>query len=90
MSKLRRQYTIDDHLIRYSKALKHLYDLDAFDELKTYTVKHNLYKEALSLYRYQPARLQGIMRLYADHLNREFKYKEAGLGISHPTPVPVF
>jgi elongator complex protein 1 len=82
MSKLRRQYTIDDHLGRYSKALKHLYELDAFDELKAYTVKHELYKEALNLHRYQPVRLQETMRLYAKYLNNESRYKEAGLGIS--------
>lgn len=89
MPSLRRHHTIDAHLKRYSKALQHLYDLDVFDELKAYTIKHNLYKEALKLYRYQPARLQEIMRLYADHLNSESKYKEAGLGISQPPLRPL-
>jgi len=84
MSILRRQHTIDDYLGAYTKALLHLHNLDAFDELKAYTIKHKLYKEALELYRYQTARLNEIMRLYADHLNSEFKYKEAGIGIGAP------
>lgn len=81
MTELRRQYTIDNHLGRHRKALEHLYQLDGFEELKAYTIKHELYKEALNLYRYHAARLQEIMGLYADHLNNNFKYKEAGLGI---------
>ena len=88
MTDLRRQYTIDDHLGRRTRALRHLYELDTFDELKVYTIKHSLYKEALNLYRYQPARLHDIMRLYADHLNNESQFKEAGLGISHPPGFP--
>lgn len=80
MPVLRRQYTIDDYLGRYSKALARLFELDAFDEVKPYTVKHKLYKEALDLSRYQNLRLKEIMASYADYLNSELKYKEAGLG----------
>ncbi|KAI9873813.1 MAG: hypothetical protein M1830_010585 [Pleopsidium flavum] len=83
MSILRRQYTIDDHLGRHTRALQHLHDLDAFDELKAYTIKHKLYKHALGLCRYQEARLNEIMRLYADNLNSESKYKEAGLAYEY-------
>lgn len=78
---LRRQYAIDDHLGRYHKALKHLCDLSAFDKVKTYTVKHGLYPEALDFYRYQEDQLKEIMRLYADYLQQDGKFKEAGIGM---------
>lgn len=80
MPLLRRQYSIDNHLGRHKKALKHLFDLDAFDEVKTYTVKHDLYQEALELYRYREDNLREIMRLYADHLHQTSKFREAGIG----------
>jgi len=80
MSLLRRQYSLDNHLGRYKKALKHLFDLDAFDEVKTYTIKHDLYQEALELYRYREEKLHEIMRLYADHLRQTSKFREAGIG----------
>ena len=53
MSDLRRRYSIDDHLGRYSKALHHLCELDAFDDVKSYVLKHVLYTWALAFYRYQ-------------------------------------
>ena len=83
MSVLRRQYSIDNHLGRYSKAIRHLYDLDAFSEVEDYTVKHDLYSEALEMYAYQKERLAMIMRLYADHLQKNAKYKEAGIAYEY-------
>ena len=79
MSVLRRQYSIDNHLGRYSKAIRHLYGLDAFAEVEEYTVKHDLYSEALKMFAYQKERLAVIMRLHADHLQKKAKYKEAGI-----------
>ncbi len=86
MSPLRRQYSIDNHLSRYKKALKHLCDLDAFDEVKAYTVKHELYQDALEWYRYREDNLRAIMRLYADHLHRISQFREAGIG--KPSSLP--
>ena len=83
MSVLRRQYTIDDHLGRFGKALRHLCDLGALDEVKIYTTKHNLYPEALDVYRYQEDKLSEIMRLYADFLQRNGKFKEAGIAYEY-------
>lgn len=80
MTPLRRQYFIDNHLGRFGKALKHLHDLKVFEEVKNYVPKHNLYEEALELYRYQADRLAEIMRLYADHLHQSSNFKEAGIG----------
>lgn len=80
MESLRRQFTIDDNLGRRSKALSHLYEMDAFDELKTYAEKHELYSDAIALHKYQQERLKGIMKLYADYLNSRNRFKEAGIG----------
>ena len=83
MSVLRRQYSIDNHLGRFKKALKHLCDLGAFDEIKDYTVKHGLYPEALDFYRYQEDKLREIMRLYADFLLQNGQFKEAGVAYEY-------
>lgn len=83
MSVLRRKYSIDDHLGRFKKALKHLCDLGAFDEVKGYTMKHGLYPEALNFYRYQEDKLREIMRLYADFLLQNGKFKEAGVAYEY-------
>lgn len=82
MALLRRQYSIDNHLGRYRKALTHLYEMNAFDEVKLYTEKHCLFAEALDLYRYHENFLVEIMRLYADYLHKIAKFKEAGIGTS--------
>ena len=80
---LRRKYCIDNHLGRFQKALKHLIEMDAFDEVKAYTAKHDLYQDSLDFYRYQEAKLHDITRLYADHLLQKSEYKSAGIGSLH-------
>ena len=60
--------------------MRHLHDLKAFDEVKTYVLKHGLYVEALELYRYQGDQLVEIMRLYANHLQQSSQFREAGIG----------
>lgn len=82
MTLLRRNFSIDNHLGRYRKALNHLYEMNALDEVKLYTEKHSLFAEALDLYRYREEFLIEIMRMYADHLNHISKFKEAGIGKS--------
>ena len=81
MPVLRRQYSIDNHLRRFPKALKHLCELSAFDEVKSYAVKHSLYSEALKFYRYQEEKLKETMRLYADYLQTNGNFKDAGIGL---------
>lgn len=82
MPTLRRRYTIDNHLGRFEKALQHLYELGVFDELTVHIQKHSLYVQALDLYRYQEENLKVILRLYAGHLQRDSKHKEAGIGMA--------
>jgi len=83
MPPLRMQYSIDDQLGRHRKALHHLCELHAFDEVKLYITKHHLYSEALEYYRYQEQKLQSIMRLYADYLQHEGRFREAGIGYEY-------
>lgn len=79
MTELRRRFSIDDHLSRHVKALSHLYALDAFSELQTYTQKHSLYQAALSLYRYNLSQHATITSLYAQHLESKSSFKESAL-----------
>ncbi len=79
MPVLRRQYAIDDHLGRFQKALRHLCDLNAFDEVKSYAVKHSLYEKALEFYRYQEDKFNEIIRLYGDYLQADGKFRDAGI-----------
>ncbi|KAF2262254.1 elongator complex protein 1 [Lojkania enalia] len=76
---LRRQFKIDDQLGRRVKALTHLRDLEAFDEVQSYVLQHSLYQEALKLYQYDNARLDAITKLYADHLSAQSRHKEAAI-----------
>jgi elongator complex protein 1 len=79
MSSLKRKFTIDNDLKRHEKALKHLYELNDFDELTSYTQKHELFSFALELYKYQKERLDVLMRLHAEHLNERRSFKKAGI-----------
>ncbi|KAF2809632.1 IkappaB kinase complex, IKAP component [Mytilinidion resinicola] len=77
LSILRRKFQIDNQLARYGKALGHLYDLQAFEELNAYVEKHCLYTVALELFKYQPGHYNEIMGLYADYLNNNNQYELA-------------
>ncbi|MBE3044026.1 hypothetical protein IMZ48_15940, partial [Candidatus Bathyarchaeota archaeon] len=79
MPELRRRFTIDDHLGRREKALLHLKELNAFDELQNYVVKHSLYQKALAAYRYDQERHAALMDLNAQHLESRSQFREAGL-----------
>ncbi|KAB2574301.1 Cytochrome c oxidase subunit VIIc [Lasiodiplodia theobromae] len=83
MEQLRRQFTIDDNLGRRVKAIGHLYELDAFDELKAYAEKHELYSDAIALHKYKPDRLKEIMKLYARYLDSRNRFKEAGIAFEY-------
>jgi elongator complex protein 1 len=80
LPELRRQFEIDNHLSRFTKALKNLYTLNAHEEIRAYVVKHVLYKEALELYKYQNEQQREITELYADYLQDQSKYKDAAIG----------
>ena len=79
MPELRRRFTIDDHLGRREKALMHLKELNSFDELQKYMVKHSLYQTGLAAYRYDNERHAVLMDSYAEHLESKSDFREAGL-----------
>lgn len=79
LPQLRQRFKIDDDLSRHAKALQHLYNLKAIEELQTYTKKHELYSDALELYRYDETTQASIMRLYADFLVSRNQPKEAAI-----------
>ncbi|KAI9887623.1 MAG: hypothetical protein M1823_000607 [Watsoniomyces obsoletus] len=79
MSTARRMYTIDNHLGRYKKALQHLHDMNVFDEFKAYMLRHQLFKAALEMYRHESERFNQIMTLYAEHLDQNSQFKDAGI-----------
>ncbi|KAK9365136.1 IKI3 family-domain-containing protein [Lipomyces kononenkoae] len=83
---LRRRFLLDSHLGRYDKALVHLCDLkydedgnDVFNEVEMFVVKHNLYKNAMQIYKYEPIKQYAILKLFANHLKANNEFKEAGL-----------
>ncbi|EAT87638.2 hypothetical protein SNOG_05247 [Parastagonospora nodorum SN15] len=80
---IRRQFQIDDQLGRRAKALAHLNELQAHDEVQEYVQKHALYSEALAMYQYDNARLKEIMQLYADYLRTTNKNKDAALAYEY-------
>ncbi|ORY11096.1 elongator complex protein 1 [Clohesyomyces aquaticus] len=83
LSPLRRKFAIDDQLGRREKALQHLQDLDVFDEVQDYVVKHELYSAALEIYQYNKDRLNQITRLYAEHLSKTNAHKDAALAYEY-------
>ncbi|SPQ27367.1 09da9fb3-19e6-4348-805c-5fd7668165e4 [Thermothielavioides terrestris] len=79
MSPLKRQFTIDDKLEHWEKALDHLKALNNFDDVKNYVVKHKLYQHALAIYRHEEQHHRAITELFAAHLKSTSNFKEAGL-----------
>ena len=55
MDATRRKFAIDNDLRRYAKALGHLVELGdkVLEEVKNYVVSHELYQQALGLFRYK-------------------------------------
>ncbi|KAE9985914.1 hypothetical protein EG328_006754 [Venturia inaequalis] len=83
MAPLRKKFTIDNDLARHVKALDHLHDLDVFEEVKKYCERHELYAQAIELYKYKPEKLNALMRLYASFLESRNRYKEAGIAYEY-------
>ncbi|KAJ4307173.1 putative elongator complex protein 1 [Collariella sp. IMI 366227] len=79
MAPLKRQFTIDDKLEHWEKALDHLKALNNFDDVQAYVVKHNLYQHALSIYRHEEQHHRAITSSFAAHLKSTSHFKEAGL-----------
>lgn len=78
---LRKKFMIDDHLERHSKALGYLAEMgDAvFEELIEYAVAHELYKDALTIFRRSEEKQNAILNVYASYLQGKTLYTEAGV-----------
>ena len=81
---LRRQFMINDYLEKYEKALGNLVELEREDdsvatELIGYVEVHELYERALSLYRHESTKQDGIYKYFAKHLLSKQQYAEAGI-----------
>lgn len=79
---LRRKFSIDTHLKKYSKALGHLAEMegeDSFQEALEYIKDHQLYKDALKIYRYSSEKQKAILHIQAPYLQGKRLYSEAAL-----------
>lgn len=83
LPRVRQHYTIDNDLKRYGKALEALHELDEFEELKSYVAKHELHSVAMTMYRYDNARLNQLMRMFADFLSSRNRYKDAAIAYEY-------
>ncbi|EAQ83991.1 hypothetical protein CHGG_10395 [Chaetomium globosum CBS 148.51] len=79
MPVLKRQFTIDDKLEHWEKALDHLKALNDFEQVKSYIVEHTLYQHALAIYRHEEQHHRAITDLFAAYLKSTSHFKEAGL-----------
>ncbi|EPY54265.1 elongator subunit Iki3 [Schizosaccharomyces cryophilus OY26] len=77
---LRRKFNIDCYLKRYERGLSHLKEIEgAFEELKDYVIKHQLYRRALELYKYDKEKQKSILIIYAHYLRENGKANEAAI-----------
>ena len=79
LAPLRRRFQIDDHLRHYGKALTSLHALSSHTEVQAYTLKHNLYTTALTLYEYDMPHQTIITSLYAKHLHSQSCQADAAM-----------
>lgn len=80
---LRKQFMIDSHLKKYTKALDSLTsitdDPQIEQEIEKFIVDKNLYQYALGLFKYDPSRTARVLRSYAEHLFDTQQFAESGL-----------
>ncbi|XP_038077716.1 elongator complex protein 1-like isoform X2 [Patiria miniata] len=76
------RYTIDKHLRRYSKALRHISRCpgdERFVECMSLVAEHKLYSEALQLFDRGSERYEAIGIAYGDYLQSKNRYADAAL-----------
>jgi elongator complex protein 1 len=77
LPQFRRNFSIDNHLGNYAKALTSLHALAAHEEAEAYTIKHALYPQAVKMYRYDSEHLTTITRLHATYLTLQSNHLAA-------------
>lgn len=78
---LQRQFLVDDHLKNYAKALTWLAEMgdEATARFYAYVIEHSLYKNALSICKYDDAKTKEVYASYANYLFDQKNYLEAAL-----------
>ncbi|PVF95559.1 IkappaB kinase complex, IKAP component [Serendipita vermifera] len=75
------RFRIDDHLKKYSRALGNLHEAgpEHFEEALRYIERHQLYSEAVALWRDETQEYKVIMDRYGDWLMDRREFREASL-----------
>ncbi|CUM67243.1 uncharacterized protein PRCAT00004936001 [Priceomyces carsonii] len=78
---LRKKFLIDDYLKNYEQAMRWLFEMGkgSHKEFDQYMEEHALYKEGLSLYRYDEERFNEILLSFASHLHNTKEYADSAL-----------
>lgn len=79
-----RMYMIDDHLKNYEGALNHLVEmeqsnLDLSDKIVHYIERHELYKFALNIFRYDPIKQNTVYHAFAKYLYSKQEYADSAI-----------
>ncbi|KAJ3555021.1 hypothetical protein NM688_g2799 [Phlebia brevispora] len=79
LEKYYQRFKIDEHLKRHDKALRNLSLTgdDRFDEAMAYVEKHQLYDNALSIWK-DTERYDAVLNVYGDWLFERRQFKDAG------------
>ncbi|KAF8587053.1 IKI3-domain-containing protein [Ramaria rubella] len=74
-------FKIDDHLKRYSMALRslRLSGPEQFEEAKLYVERHQLYVEALELWKGETQEYNAMLEVYGDYLYERREFRAAAL-----------
>ncbi|KAG0673877.1 hypothetical protein C6P42_002503 [Pichia californica] len=84
-TELRRRFMVDCFLKNYTKALDSLVKIpieeknDIKEEIVDFIIEHELYKHALTLYRYDSENFDSILSYYANYLNAVQQYSQAAI-----------
>ncbi|KAI5122330.1 hypothetical protein M0805_002497 [Coniferiporia weirii] len=79
LPKFYQRHKIDDHLKRYSSALKNLNlaGTEYFEQALSYIEKHRLYHDALSLWKDNEADYKRVLDIYGEHLFERREFRQA-------------
>ncbi|THH05467.1 hypothetical protein EW145_g4776 [Phellinidium pouzarii] len=81
LPKFYQRHKIDDHLKRYTGALKNLYlaGPEYFEQALSYIEKHKLYHDALSLWKDNEADYERVLDMYGEYLFERREFRQAAL-----------
>ncbi|XP_066919539.1 putative elongator complex protein 1 isoform X2 [Clytia hemisphaerica] len=75
-----RKFSIDKYLKKNTQAIQHLVKCaEGFEELLDFVTQHDLYKEAIKLYKHTTEEFKKLSFLYGQYLHRKKYYEEAAI-----------